>query len=189
MSEKKRYHVAAGSYRVDTQKPMILEAYLGTCVGVALYDSVAGVGGLIHLLLPEPAGQNSSFQPEKYASTGFPPFVQTLYNKGATAENMKACIAGGALVGPIDDSDFEIQFVKGSGFECLEFRCVDLTNRCLANASRCLKTDKIVCPKQIFTGRTHSWNVELGRQLDGNVLPTARVTAWDELPLEQENLS
>ncbi|MBW2435470.1 MAG: chemotaxis protein CheD, partial [Deltaproteobacteria bacterium] len=108
MSEKHRYHVAAGSYRVDTRKPMILEAYLGTCVGVALYDPVAGVGGLMHLLLPEPATPNTGFQTEKYASTGFPPFVQALYDQGATAENLKACIAGGALVGPVTDSDFEL---------------------------------------------------------------------------------
>jgi len=108
MSEKHRYHVAAGSYRVDTRKPMILEAYLGTCVGVALYDPVAGVGGLMHLLLPEPATPNAGFQTEKYASTGFPPFVQALYDQGATAENLKACIAGGALVGPVNDSDFEL---------------------------------------------------------------------------------
>jgi putative nucleotidyltransferase with HDIG domain len=108
MSEKHRYHVAAGSYRVDTRKPMILEAYLGTCVGVALYDPVAGVGGLMHLLLPEPATPNTGFQTEKYASTGFPPFVQALYDQGATAENLKACIAGGALVGPVNDSDFEL---------------------------------------------------------------------------------
>lgn len=108
MSDKHRYHVAAGSFRVDTQKPMILEAYLGTCVGVALYDHLAGVGGLIHLLLPEPAIPDDSFQPEKYASTGFPPFVQALYAQGATAENLKACIAGGALVGPANDTDFEL---------------------------------------------------------------------------------
>jgi putative nucleotidyltransferase with HDIG domain len=108
MPEKQRYHVAAGSYWVDTQKPIILEAYLGTCVGVALYDPVAGVGGLIHLLLPEPATPNGSFQPEKYASTGFPPFIQALYDQGATAENLKAGIAGGALVGPVNDTDFEM---------------------------------------------------------------------------------
>ena len=106
MSENHRYHVAAGSYRIDSQKPMVLEAYLGTCVGVAIYDPVVGVGGLIHLLLPEPATPDNSFQPEKYASTGFPPFIQALYDHGATTENMKACIAGGALVGPISDTDF-----------------------------------------------------------------------------------
>ncbi len=108
MPEKHRYHVAAGSYRVETQKPMTLEAYLGTCVGVALYDAEAGVGGLIHLLLSEPVSRDSTFQPEKYASTGFPLFLQALYDAGAAAENIQACIAGGALVGPVDDYDLEM---------------------------------------------------------------------------------
>ncbi len=108
MPDDNRYHVAAGSYYVDNQKTMVLEAYLGTCVGVTLYDPVAGAGGLIHLLLPEPLGIEGTFQPEKYASTGFPPFLQALYDTGASAENMKACIAGGALVGPLDDSDLEL---------------------------------------------------------------------------------
>ena len=45
MPDSNRYHVAAGSHRIDTQKQMTLEAYLGTCVGVAVYDPVAGIGG------------------------------------------------------------------------------------------------------------------------------------------------
>jgi putative nucleotidyltransferase with HDIG domain len=87
---------------------MILEAYLGTCLGVAIYDPVAAVGGLIHLLLPEPMSIDGTFQPEKYASTGFPLFLQALAGAGAAVENMKACIAGGALVGPLEDSDIEL---------------------------------------------------------------------------------
>ena len=108
MSDDNRYHVAAGSYHIDTQKPTTLEAYLGTCVGVAIYDPQAGVGGLIHLLLPEPMSIEGNFQPEKYASTGFPLFLKALAGVGATVENMKASIAGGALVGPLDDSDLEL---------------------------------------------------------------------------------
>jgi putative nucleotidyltransferase with HDIG domain len=108
MPDDNRYHIAAGSYYVASQKPTVLEAYLGTCVGAALYDPVAGVGGLIHLLLPEPLRIEGSFQPEKYASTGFPLFLEALADAGASAENMKACIAGGALVGPLNDSDLEL---------------------------------------------------------------------------------
>jgi len=108
MPDDKRYHVAAGSYYIDTQKPMILEAYLGTCLGVAIYDPVVAVGGLIHLLLPEPLSIDGALQPEKYASTGFPLFLQTLAGAGAAVENMKACIAGGALVGPLEDSDLQL---------------------------------------------------------------------------------
>jgi putative nucleotidyltransferase with HDIG domain len=108
MPDDNRYHIAAGTYYVDRQKPKVLEAYLGTCVGAALYDSVAGVGGLIHILLPEPLRIEGSFQPEKYASTGFPLFLKALAGAGASTDNMKAYVAGGALVGPLDNSDLEL---------------------------------------------------------------------------------
>jgi putative nucleotidyltransferase with HDIG domain len=100
---------------------MILEAYLGTCVGVALYDAVAGVGGLIHLLLPEPISREATFQPEKYASTGFPVFLKAIYDAGASAENMKACIAGGALVGPINDSDLQLDIGGRTAERVMQF--------------------------------------------------------------------
>jgi putative nucleotidyltransferase with HDIG domain len=87
---------------------MILHAYLGTCVAVALYDAEARVGGLIHLLLPEPISSAETFQAEKYASTGFPIFLKALYDAGASAKKLKACIAGGALVGPLQNCDMEL---------------------------------------------------------------------------------
>lgn len=87
---------------------MILHAYLGTCVGVALYDAEAGVGGLIHLLLPEPISPRKTFYPEKYASIGFPIFLKALYDAGASPGKLKACIAGGALVGPLKNCDLDL---------------------------------------------------------------------------------
>jgi chemotaxis receptor (MCP) glutamine deamidase CheD len=50
MQHQHPYHVAAGSYHVGHTGPTILQAFLGTCVGVAIYDSESGVGGIIHLL-------------------------------------------------------------------------------------------------------------------------------------------
>ena len=118
---KNRYHVASGSYRVEIQKPVVLEAYLGTCVGVALYDPVARVGGLIHLLLPEPISQEATSEPEKFASTGFPIFLKALYDAGASAENTKASIAGGALVGPIDNSDLKLDIGGRTAEKVMQF--------------------------------------------------------------------
>jgi len=45
-------HISAGSFHVGSAQPLLLEAYLGTCVGVALFDPEARVGGLAHFLLP-----------------------------------------------------------------------------------------------------------------------------------------
>lgn len=102
------YHVAAGSYCVSHSKPLILQSFLGTCVGVALFDDEAQVGGLIHLLLPEPLSRAGAIQPEKYASTGFPLFLKAVCNEGASKSRLKAFIAGGALVGPLQDRDLRM---------------------------------------------------------------------------------
>jgi putative nucleotidyltransferase with HDIG domain len=108
MNKLQKHHVASGSYYVSRNTPLILQAFLGTCVGVALYDEEAGVGGLVHLLLPEPVSEGSSFQLEKYASTGFPIFLRALYDEGASKNRLKAFIAGGALVGPVVGRDLQL---------------------------------------------------------------------------------
>ena len=108
MQIQQHYHVAAGSYYVSHTKPLVLQSFLGTCVGVALFDDEAKVGGLIHLLLPEPVSRADGIQPEKYASTGFPLFLKALCNEGASKSRLKAFIAGGALMGPLQDRDLQL---------------------------------------------------------------------------------
>ena len=103
-----RSFVASGSFEVGKQQGCVLQAFLGTCVGVAVFDTVADVGGLIHLLLPEPASPGSIDQPEKYATTGMPLFLKKLMNLGATPKNMTAVVAGGALVGPVTPQDIHL---------------------------------------------------------------------------------
>lgn len=108
MFGKPKYHVAAGSFVVAKKEARVLQAFLGTCVGVALYDNEQGVGGLFHILLPEPICACDIQLPKKYASTGFPLFLESLYKAGAKKENLKAVIAGGALVGPVEEMDLSL---------------------------------------------------------------------------------
>ena len=101
-------HISAGSFHVGSAQSIILEAYLGTCVGVALFDPDARVGGLAHFLLPEPVSVNADWQPEKYAASGMPVFLEALYKAGARPGSLRATLAGGALVGPVDDMDLNL---------------------------------------------------------------------------------
>jgi putative nucleotidyltransferase with HDIG domain len=103
-----RYHVAAGSYHAGASQRLRLHALLGTCVGVALYDAKAKVGGLLHLLLPEPVIFSDVNQPERYASTGVPRFIRAICDAGASRKDLKACVAGGALVGPLNQQDLDL---------------------------------------------------------------------------------
>jgi putative nucleotidyltransferase with HDIG domain len=108
MKSVARYHVAAGSHFIGQKQPLLLQAFLGTCVGLSLYDPTNRVGGLIHLLLPEPVTSNTLDQPDKYATTGVPAFIEALLAAGADRSALRAAVAGGALVGPLNQQDFDL---------------------------------------------------------------------------------
>ncbi len=105
MTYQKFEHIAAGQFKADTNSSHVYQAYLGTCLGVALYDHTNRNGGLIHILLPEPPGMTQGRFPEKYASTGIPLLIRELKSLGSKPENLRATIAGGSLVGPVNRQD------------------------------------------------------------------------------------
>jgi len=100
--------VGSGNYVIGTRNNGILEAYLGTCVGVTVCDRDTGIGGLCHLLLPEPIGLDKSWKPAVYASTGMPLFLEALHEAGARKNGLEATVAGGALVGPVSREDLDL---------------------------------------------------------------------------------
>jgi putative nucleotidyltransferase with HDIG domain len=100
--------VPPGYSVISSRKDETLNAYLGTCVGVALCDSRADVGGLIHLILAEPTDINYCSNPGNYAVTGLPMFIDKLVRKGADRTRLEATVAGGALVGPVSELDMEL---------------------------------------------------------------------------------
>ena len=100
--------ISSGKYAVSEAGPRVMEAYLGTCLGITLCDAQNGLAGLIHLLLPEPTGTNVAFHNATYASTGVPHFIGALCAAGASMENLRACIAGGALIGPVSEQDLSL---------------------------------------------------------------------------------
>ncbi len=100
--------IFSGNYIVSKEKELILEACLGPCVGVAIWDKEAKVGGMIHLLLPESTGYGEIAKPLLYAKTGLPIFIKALCEAGADKKRMKSCVAGGALIGPVSQLDIDL---------------------------------------------------------------------------------
>ena len=99
-------YVSAGNFAIEDSRKKLLVALLGTCVGVALYDKENSIGGIIHLLLPEPSGTTTSWQPENYASLGLPYFIKRLRHSGA--DKLEAVVAGGSLLGPVSKQDMAL---------------------------------------------------------------------------------
>lgn len=94
--------VGIGDCRVSDDPDDELVTYaLGSCIGLAVWDPVARVGGLLHFMLPESAvdrdGQGRS-QPYKYADTGTPLLFRAVYERGGEKRRLVVRLAGGASV-------------------------------------------------------------------------------------------
>jgi chemotaxis protein CheD len=95
------HSVAMGELAVLRARHGRLVTYaLGSCVGLALHDAVAGIGGMAHVQLPSSrlAGDQAAAQarPGRYADLGLPLLFAELVARGALARRMRVTIAGGA---------------------------------------------------------------------------------------------
>ena len=79
---------------------LIVTHALGSCIGVAIHDPTACVGGILHYMLPLSTidAARAASNPYMFGDTGIPAFFQEAYRLGAKKENMRVVIAGGAQV-------------------------------------------------------------------------------------------
>jgi chemotaxis protein CheD len=96
-----RLTVGIGEFAVsDRPGDVIVTHALGSCVAVCLFDPVAKVAGLIHVLLPEarinPA--RATEQPAAFADSGIPLLFESAYRHGAQKKRIVAHLIGGAEI-------------------------------------------------------------------------------------------
>ncbi len=77
---------------------------LGSCIGVAIYDPVAKVGGLLHYMLPESqlAPEKAKSNPAMFCDTGVPRLFRAAYDLGAVKTRLVVKVAGGSQL--LDDN-------------------------------------------------------------------------------------
>jgi chemotaxis protein CheD len=82
--------------KAATKPAKLVSIGLGSCVGVALFDSTSKVGSLAHIMLPS----SRNFQPvenrAKYVDTAIPLAIEKMLKLGASKSRIVAKIAGGA---------------------------------------------------------------------------------------------
>jgi len=73
---------------------------LGSCIGVALYDARAGVGGLLHFQLPSSGfdPQRAMERPLMYADTGMDWLLKQMERLGAEQRRIRVRLVGGATM-------------------------------------------------------------------------------------------
>ena len=96
----RRVAVGIGQLAVSRDPEEALVAYgLGSCIGVAVYDPVAKVAGMVHVLLPSSDGrQPDEREPARFADTGVERLMALMAQAGALRGRLLVKIAGGAAV-------------------------------------------------------------------------------------------
>lgn len=71
---------------------------LGSCIGLAIYDPVAKVGGLLHYMLPEGSisPEKAAANPAMFCDTGVPKLFKDAYALGASKARLVVKAAGGS---------------------------------------------------------------------------------------------
>jgi chemotaxis protein CheD len=82
------YEVSAGG--------LLRTSGLGSCLGIALHDPAAAVGGLVHPMLPTRDGADRT--PARYVDTGVERLLDAVVAAGADRGRIVARMAGGATV-------------------------------------------------------------------------------------------
>ena len=89
---------------------VIVTHALGSCLGISVYDPAAGVGGLLHVMMPEGRTnpEKAATNPFMFVDTGVPAFFREVYGAGAVKSRCVVKVAGGANVNGAGIDRFEI---------------------------------------------------------------------------------
>jgi chemotaxis protein CheD len=102
MCEPVRVKIADLAVRKDDG--ILVTVGLGSCVGVALYDSTARVAGLAHVLLSDSTMFRNQHNMAKFADTAIPLLVEEMTRFGARSGRLTAKIAGGSQLFSFENS-------------------------------------------------------------------------------------
>lgn len=92
----KMIKVGMADYNICKAPDAITTLGLGSCVGIALYDSTRKIAGLAHIMLPDSTLVRNNSNIAKFADTGIVACIDMMVKNGASRAGLTAKIAGGA---------------------------------------------------------------------------------------------
>lgn len=103
--DEKEVRVGIGDLNVALPPDKLITLGLGSCVGIAIYDSINKVAGLAHIMLPYSTSFSNQSNPLKFADIAIPALVKKMEESGANKRLIKAKIAGGASMFSFPDKN------------------------------------------------------------------------------------
>ena len=93
--------VGVSDMKVSKDPQSVLVTYsLGSCIGIAVFDPVVKVGGMLHYMLPESSldSAKAAANPFMFADTGIPRLFKSVYELGGIKTRMRVIMVGGSQV-------------------------------------------------------------------------------------------
>ena len=88
--------VGMAQFRVGIAPMKMITMALGSCVGIVIYDEIAGLGGLAHVMHPSRNRVKNNLNRAKFVDTAIELMVAKILEEGARKKRLKAKIFGGA---------------------------------------------------------------------------------------------
>lgn len=107
--------VGIADMKISAQAEDTLITYaLGSCLGITIYDPVAKVGGLLHIMLPDSSinREKAAGNPYMFVDTGVPQLFKACYRAGAQKERLVLKVAGGAALSKRSGEDDQFNIGK-----------------------------------------------------------------------------
>ncbi|MDO9204523.1 chemoreceptor glutamine deamidase CheD [Methylotenera sp.] len=92
--------ISPGEYYF-TDKDMVIVTVLGSCVSACIRDTITGIGGMNHFMLPDSAAADKDSpvsESMRYGTYAMEVLINQLLRNGARRENLEAKIFGGGNV-------------------------------------------------------------------------------------------
>lgn len=94
-----KHVVGVADMKISSQPgDLIVTHALGSCLGVAVHDPAANVGGMLHVMLPQASLNPDKAQanPFMFVDTALPAFFNALWAAGAVKGRTAVVVAGGS---------------------------------------------------------------------------------------------
>ena len=111
-----RLHITQGEYATGQDPDVVISTLLGSCVSCCLWDPLAGVGGMNHMLLAKPsAGETAR---ALSGINAMEVLINTLIKLGAKRTRLQAKAFGGArMISGLSDigaenAEFTVSFLR-----------------------------------------------------------------------------
>ena len=121
--EESRIHITQGEFATSSGDDTVITTILGSCVACCMWDPVAKVGGMNHMLLASSNAQDA--RSELAGVNAMELLINELIKKGALRSRLQAKAFGGArmISGLSDIGDanaaFTLQFLADENIECV----------------------------------------------------------------------